>query len=160
MKRMAQGAHTTLSQLYVEDLFVCYILEDSLRRVKVKHRTAIPAGTYRLGLNPWAGMNTRYGPLMKGRHEGMVEVLGIPNFSMVFFHIGNYHTDTSGCLLTGSYYQMVDGDYRVLHSAAAYRELYPKLVERIQEGDTCLEITELESLHYKEEKLNLKNIKK
>ena len=49
-----------------------------------------------------------------------------------FFHTGNYHTDTAGCLLTGSYYQLVKGDYRVLHSAHAYKRVYPLLVEQLK----------------------------
>lgn len=73
-----------------------------------------------------------------------MEVRGIPNFSLVFFHTGNFHTDTAGCLLTGSYYQLVKGDYRVLHSAHAYKRVYPLLVEQLKQGnDRLVVVSEL-----------------
>ena len=87
--------------------------------------TCIPEGEYRLRLNSWAGMNARYGNRYGGLHKGMIKITGVPEFSLVFIHIGNYHTDTRGCPLVGSYWQLLDGDYRVLHSAAAYRFVYP-----------------------------------
>lgn len=132
--RVARGKNTTLGHLYINGLFCCYILEDTVRDRKIAGRTAIPAGQYTLGLNTMAGMNTRYSSRYAAMHRGMVEVRGIPDFSLVFFHIGNYHTDTAGCLLTGSYWQLIDGDYRVLHSAAAYKYAYPRLVEQIEQG--------------------------
>jgi len=136
--RIAEGVNTTLGQLYIDNIFQCYILEDIIREAKIPGETAIPAGTYRLGLNTFAGMNAKYHSRYSHMHRGMVEVKGIPNFNLVFFHIGNYHTDTSGCLLTGSYYQLMDGDYRVLHSADAYKRVYPLLVEAAEQDQSLL----------------------
>src|SRR5690606_16023518 len=133
--RVAQGKNTTLSHLYIGGLFCCYLLEDSLRPEKVGGHTAIPAGKYRLRLNTWAGMNVHYQGRYPKLHRGMVEIVDIPDFSLVFIHIGNYHTDTAGCPLTGSYWQLIDGDYRVLHSAAAYKRAYAQLLEAIDAGD-------------------------
>jgi len=131
--RIAEGEHTTLGQLYINNLFQCYILEDKIREHKIPGETAIPAGTYRLALNRMAGMNTSYHNRYVALHRGMIEVTGIPNFNLVFIHIGNYHTDTRGCLLTGSYYQLINDDYRVLHSADAYKRVYPLLVHAAEE---------------------------
>lgn len=138
--RVAAGKNSTLGHLYIGDLFGCYILEDTVRTHKIPGITAIPTGEYTLGLNTTAGMNAHYGNRYASMHRGMVEVRGIPNFSLVFFHIGNYHTDTAGCLLAGSYWQLIDGDYRVLHSAHAYKRVYPLLVEEINEGNERLVI--------------------
>lgn len=132
--RIAEGLNTTLGQLYIDDVFQCYILEDKRRPDKIPGFTAIPEGEYPLGLNGTAGMNAAYHSHYPQMHQGMVEVRGIPNFSLVFFHIGNYHTDTRGCLLTGSYYQLIDGDYRVLHSAAAYKRVYPLLAKAAEKA--------------------------
>ncbi|MFC6101483.1 DUF5675 family protein [Olivibacter domesticus] len=132
--RIAEGENTTLGQLYINDLFQCYILEDKIRDTKIPGETAIPAGEYQLFLNKVASMNSRYRSRYTKLHKGMVEVRGIPNFTLVFFHIGNYHTDTRGCLLTGSYYQLIDGDYRVLHSADAYKKVYPLLAKAAAAG--------------------------
>lgn len=133
--RVAEGKNTTLSHLYIGGLFCCYLLEDRLRPVKVAGSTAIPAGRYGLRLNTWAGMNVLYRGRYPKLHRGMVEITGIPGFSGVFIHIGNYHTDTRGCPLTGSYWQLIDGDYRVVHSAAAYKRAYARLVEAIDAGN-------------------------
>ncbi|GAA4777941.1 hypothetical protein GCM10023231_00470 [Olivibacter ginsenosidimutans] len=132
--RIAEGLNTTLGQLYINGLFACYILEDQVRDEKIPGMTAIPQGEYPLCLNGTASMNNRYRSRYNLMHRGMVEIRGIPNFNLVFFHVGNYHTDTSGCLLTGSYYQFIDGDYRVLHSAAAYKRVYPLLATAAEEG--------------------------
>ncbi|SFC19055.1 hypothetical protein SAMN05421747_1066 [Parapedobacter composti] len=133
--RVAQGKNSTLSHLYIGGLFACYLLEDSIREEKIPGATCIPEGEYRLRLNPWAGMNARYSVRYPKVHRGMVEITGIPDFSLVFIHIGNYHTDTRGCPLTGAYWRLVDGDYQVLHSAAAYKFVYPQLVEAIERGN-------------------------
>jgi len=136
--RVAEGTNTTLGQLYINNIFQCYILEDKIREHKIPGETAIPAGQYQLGLNKTAGMNTKYKSRYNQMHQGMVEIRGIPNFTLVFFHIGNYSTDTRGCLLTGSYYQLISGDYRVLHSADAYKRVYPLLVEAAAAGSTLV----------------------
>lgn len=138
--RLKQGKQSTLSHLYLDGLFLCYILEDAIREIKINGQTCIPEGRYQLGINKTAGMNMRYGQLYGHVHQGMVEVKGIVNFSLVFIHIGNYHADTAGCLLTGSYYQLFEGDYRVLHSAMAYKELYPLILEKLNAGDCFIEI--------------------
>ncbi|AIM38990.1 hypothetical protein KO02_21560 [Sphingobacterium sp. ML3W] len=139
--RRRQGKNSTLSHLYLNGIFICYVLEDAIREVKIRGETCIPEGIYALGLNKTAGMNVRYKQLHGGMHQGMVEVKGIPNFSLVFIHIGNYHQDTEGCLLTGSYYQFFDGDYRVLHSAAGYKTLYPLILEKLHAGACFLKIS-------------------
>ncbi|QNL51980.1 hypothetical protein H8S90_10615 [Olivibacter sp. SDN3] len=138
--RTASGLNTTLGELYINERFQCYILENTVRDTKILGATAIPEGKYELGFNATAGMNANYANRYPQWHQGMIEVRAIPDFSLVFFHIGNYHTDTRGCLLTGSYYQLIDHDYRVLHSAAAYKRVYPLLAEAIASGDAKLEI--------------------
>ncbi|SEM07763.1 hypothetical protein SAMN05216436_101340 [bacterium A37T11] len=138
--RTAQGKNSTLSHLYINGRFACYLLEDRIRDHKIAGITCIPEGTYLLKLNKLAGMNATYAGRYAKLHEGMVEIAGIPNFSLVFIHIGNYHTQTAGCPLTGSYWQLVDGDYRVLHSAAAYKEVYPMLLQAIKAGNDQVQV--------------------
>src|SRR5690606_31897540 len=133
--RVAQGKNSTLSHLYIGSLFCCYLLEDSIRMEKIQGLTCIPEGEYRLRLNTWAGMNAKYTPKYPRLHRGMIEITGIPNYSLVFIHIGNYHTQTAGCPLTGSYWRGLDGAYQMLHSAAAYKYVYPLLVVEIEQGN-------------------------
>ncbi|HWV74273.1 MAG TPA: DUF5675 family protein [Pseudosphingobacterium sp.] len=138
--RIAEGEHTTLGQLHINNIFQCYILEDKIREHKIPGETAIPAGQYQLALNSTAGMNAKYKSRYNQMHQGMVEIRGIPNFTLVFFHIGNYHTDTRGCLLTGSYYQLINDDYRVLHSADAYKRTYAALLSQLETGNEIMQI--------------------
>ena len=133
--RVAQGKHSTLSHLYIAGLFVCYLLEDTVRDYKVPGETAIPPGNYGLSLNHWAGMNDDYAPRYPAFHEGMVEIIEIPNYQLVFFHAGNDHTHTRGCPLTGSYWVLENGDYRVLGSQLAYAFVYPLLINEIKRGN-------------------------
>ena len=138
--RVAEGKKSTLSHLYINDIFCCFLLEDKLREVKIPGETAIPEGTYQLKLNNNAGMNRSYRQRFANMHQGMVEIDGIPNFDLVFIHIGNYLTDTSGCPLTGHYWTMANGDYMVNQSALAYKLVYPKLLSQIRAGNTELQV--------------------
>ena len=49
--RVAQGKNSTLSHLYLNDIFQCYLLEDRIREVKIPKQTAIPTGVYKLNIN-------------------------------------------------------------------------------------------------------------
>lgn len=136
--RVAQGKHSTLSHLYINGLFCCYLLEDLVREKKIAGETAIPPGNYGLSLNHWAGMNARYASRYPKLHEGMVEIIEIPNYQLVFFHTGNNHTHTKGCPVTGSYWELVEDDYEVGRSREAYRYVYPMLLAEIKRGNDRL----------------------
>lgn len=129
--RVAQSLNTTLSHLYLDDVFQCYLLEDAIRKEKLPGKTCIPEGTYSMNLNTWGAMNEKYEEKFGQMHKGMIEITGIPNYSSVYIHIGNYHTDTKGCPLTGCYYELRNGDYIMQQSAIAYNRIYRKLVRNI-----------------------------
>jgi hypothetical protein len=126
--RVAEGKQSTLSQLYIDGIFQCYLLEDKIRAIKIPKQTAIPAGNYTLRLNTWGGMNKdyfqKYGPM----HQGMIEIADLPTFDAVYIHIGNTIQNTSGCPLVGLSYIKKDGDFQVIQSRDAYRQVYPKLL--------------------------------
>ncbi|WP_262249993.1 DUF5675 family protein [Parapedobacter soli] len=136
--RVAQGKHSTLSHLYIGGLFCCYLLEDRIRDEKIAGETCIPPGDYGLSLNLSATMHTEYAKRFPRLHKGMVEIVEIPNFRLVFVHIGNYHHETWGCPLTGLYWQWLDGDYQVKGSQTAYEFVYPMLVAEIKKGNDRL----------------------
>jgi len=140
LKRVRQGNHSTLSELYINGRFQCYGLEDTVRDVKIKGRTAIPAGTYTLGLNRGGGMNTAYKKRFPDMHQGMIEIRTIPNFSLVYIHIGNTHEDTEGCLLVGTYFHKSNDDWGVYQSADAYKQLYGTIIEQVKIGQVTLKI--------------------
>ncbi|MEN5379216.1 DUF5675 family protein [Sphingobacterium kitahiroshimense] len=135
-----QGKESTLSELYLDDQFVGYGLEDAVRKTKIKGSTAIPPGKYRLGLNTYGAMNARYKRKFPKIHRGMIEIMQIPNFNYVYIHIGNHIGDTSGCVLVGNKMALVDGDYEIYQSKKAYVALYEKLVEMMVNGEVFIEV--------------------
>lgn len=142
VKQIRQGKNSTLSELYIDDEFICYVLEDSVREVKIKGSTAIPAGRYKLGFNRYGAMNGRYKRLFPDFHKGMIELTGIPNFSYVYIHIGNIYADTSGCLLVGKTmkYRKRDDEYEIYQSKEAYISLYERLVAMMEKGEVFIEV--------------------
>lgn len=139
--RQAQGKNSTLSHLYINGEFTCYVLEDSVRDVKIKGSTAIPAGRYRLAFNRYGGMNARYKRRFPDLHRGMIELQNVPNFSYIYIHIGNTFADTEGCLLVGKRMKKLDdGDYEIYKSQKAYKELYARLADSMEQGEVYLVI--------------------
>jgi len=138
--RVAEGKQSTLSQLYIDDIFQCYLLEDKIRDVKIPKQTAIPKGNYTLRLNTWGGMNAEYRQKFPKLHKGMIEINGLPNFSFVYIHIGNTYLQTAGCPLCGFGFEMVNGDYQVLRSKDAYQMIYPKLLALAQDNQNGISI--------------------
>ncbi|MDR2273515.1 MAG: DUF5675 family protein [Sphingobacterium sp.] len=142
VKRIAKGENSTLSEIYVNGEFFCYGLEDSVRDYKIKGSTAIPAGSYKLGLNTYGAMNARYNRLFPGLHKGMIEIQGIPDFSYVYIHIGNNFGDTAGCLLVGYTMKLIRriSEYEIYQSKKAYKALYKRLLSLMAQGEVCLQI--------------------
>ena len=126
--RVAQGKESTLSQLYINGIFQCYLLEDKIREVKIRSQTAIPKGIFSLKLNTIGAKNVDYKKAFGKLHQGMIEITGLPNFNFVYIHTGNTIKDTAGCPLCGFGFSFVDGNYQVTQSVAAYKIIYPKLV--------------------------------
>lgn len=133
--RVAQGMQSTLSHLYINGLFACYLLEDSIRENKIPGQTCVPTGVFTLTLNKTSGMHNRYLKDYPKMHKGMIEIAELPNFNLVFFHKGNTHLDTKGCPLIGHYWIKVEEDFQVMLSGYAYRQVYPLLVDQILQGN-------------------------
>lgn len=126
--RIAQGKQSTLSQLYINGIFQCYLLEDKIRETKIPSETAIPKGIFSLKLNTHGAMNVKYKSAFGKLHQGMIEISDLPNYSSVYIHCGNTIVQTAGCPLCGFGFQFINGNYQVIQSIAAYKMIYPKLV--------------------------------
>jgi Family of unknown function (DUF5675) len=126
--RVAQGKNSTLSQLYINEIFQCYLLEDKIRAEKIAFETAIPTGVFSLKLNTYGAKNVDYKKAFGKLHEGMIEIASLPNYSSVYIHSGNTIIQTAGCPLCGFGFQFANGDFQVSQSIAAYKMIYPKLV--------------------------------
>lgn len=138
--RVAEGKKSTLSHLYIDGIFQCFLLEDKIRAVKIMKETAIPTGTFDLVKNTWGGMNEKYRQKFPAMHQGMIEIARLPTYHSVYIHIGNTIKDTAGCPLCGLSYILKDGDYQVLQSTDAYKIIYPKLLKVVGSGDKAIQI--------------------
>ncbi|MEN5379071.1 DUF5675 family protein [Sphingobacterium kitahiroshimense] len=139
--RKQQGKNSTLSEIYLNNQFICYGLEDIPRPKKIAGSTSIPVGIYPLGFNKDGGMNGNYYDRFPKLHRGMIEIKSIPGFSYVYIHIGNTHKETAGCLLVGTGYLLEKEDYRLVQSVTAYKKLYGMLVEMMEKGEVFIEVT-------------------
>lgn len=91
LKRLHRTEYSTIGELYVDGKFECYTLEDKEREVKIKSETAIPKGTYIVGIT------------LSNRFKRMLPILiDVPNFEGVRIHSGNTNHDTEGCILVGT----------------------------------------------------------
>ena len=139
--RVEQTERSTLGHLYIDGVFACYTLEDALRKEKMPGKTAIPVGNYLLKLNTGGGMNQQYERKFEEIHEGMLEIIGIPNFRYVYLHVGNHHEHTAGCPLLGmSYGRDKHFHFQVTSSSLAYAKVYPVLVEMVMSKPAVLQV--------------------
>ncbi len=139
-RRLFQTAEETISILYLNGSFVCWILEDQHRAVKVWGDTRIPAGEYKLELRKEGRQHKQYERKFSLIHIGMIHLMDVPNFKYIQFHIGNDEDDTAGCPLAGNYPMPIEKGYIVLQSTIAYKRVYPVIAKAILQGDTYWEI--------------------
>lgn len=119
--------------LFIGDKFECYTLEDEHRTTKVWGETRIPEGCYKVELRTEGGFHERYKAKYPSWHRGMLWVKDVPGFEYILIHIGNDDDDTAGCLLVGS---TADKDKGFIGaSAKAYKDLYLKVIEAIDNGE-------------------------
>lgn len=83
---------SSISKLFVDGLYECDILEDTVRAAnsKIFGKTAIPAGRYQIVMT----MSTRFKRILP-------LLVGVPGYEGVRIHPGNKPEDTEGCLLPG-----------------------------------------------------------
>jgi hypothetical protein len=116
---------TTLGSLFIDDHWQCHTLEDVIRPrgEKVRNKTAIPPGRYKLILS----MSNRFKKIMP-------EVINVPMFTGIRIHSGNTAKDTAGCLLVG---QTRSVETRSIgRSRFAYTALMIKLTAAVKAGNT------------------------
>ena len=91
VKRKIKSANSTIGELYIDNIFQCYTLEDVERKEKIVGKTAIPAGSYDVIINE-SNRFKRKLPLL----------MNVPNYAGVRIHPGNTAADTEGCILVGT----------------------------------------------------------
>jgi hypothetical protein len=125
-RRFEYGQNYTVSRLYVDGVYQCYILEDVVRApgVKVAGATAIPAGKYTVIID-----------FSEHFQKDLPHILNVPMFDGVRLHAGNTDLDTEGCLLVGMGW---GGGDNVSNSRVAFDALFPKLQKAIADEDEII----------------------
>lgn len=120
-KRQLGTVGYTLSNLYVDDVWECWILEDETHDgPKIPGKTSIPAGTYQIVMD-----------YSNHFQKVLPHLLNVPDFEGIRIHPGNAPKDTEGCLLPG---QTSSPGY-VYNSRAAYDNLVSKIRAAISHGE-------------------------
>lgn len=112
---------------------LCGTMEDTYRQVKVKGRTRIPAGTYKIKLRNEGTLTQKYAQKFPDIHRGMLWLQNVPGFEYIYIHLGNTADDSEGCILLGSSVNYITGFQG--ESVPAYRDVYTLLSNQILAED-------------------------
>jgi len=133
---------TTLSSLFIDGVWECFVLEDIPRHKKVWGETRISGGKYEI-VKRFAGRHYRRYSKSMG-HEFSLYIPNVPNFTWIMIHIGNEHVDTAGCLLVGTGVESRDGNFKLQNSKNAYENLYEKIKTVIDKDRVYIEIIRID----------------
>lgn len=136
LKRIALRPTYTIGKLYIDDVYFCDTIEDTVRDLnkngkfdngekKVHSKTAIPYGTYEI---KWT-----YSPRFK---KYTPQLMNVPSFEGIRIHAGNTSADTEGCLILGKNKQVG----KVLNSRATINKFYQIIKEACSNGNVTIEI--------------------
>jgi hypothetical protein len=112
LTRLEIDHDATIGELRIDGDWFCWTLEDRVRARKIKHETAIPAGTYQVQITHSQRFNVE-----------MPQVMNVPEFAGIRIHPGNTAADTSGCILVGGHRQ----GNKITDSRTAYQALMTRL---------------------------------
>lgn len=133
-KRVAANDDSTLGILYIDSEPFAFVIEDEFREKKVPGETRIPDGTYFLGLRKQLTPLTKKYLARYPWFKYHIEVLDVPNFTGIYFHVGNTEKDTAGCQIIGYQAGFQNGNYRNYNSLAAFKDFYEKIYPVLEKG--------------------------
>lgn len=114
-----------IGELYIDDKFECFTLEDIERPLKIAGVTAIPRGHYEIVIT----FSARFG-------KPLPLLLNVPGFDGVRIHTGNTSSNTEGCLLVGK----SRTNNSITQSRDAFNVLFPKLQAAAAKEKIIIEI--------------------
>lgn len=125
---ISETENSTVSKLTIRGNFICFVVEDGQRDIKVYGETRIDAGE---GLKMVKRRHGRFYEKYKAKygHGHVWEIIGLKRHTNVLVHIGNTVIDTLGCLLT-NYGIMLNPKTKLFYgvdSANAYKEFYNEM---------------------------------
>lgn len=101
---------------------------DRLVAAKVRGSTAVPTGTYQVGV--------RFSP-KEGRN--VLCLLDVPAFQFINIHVGNDEKDTEGCLLVGLARNTLTG--KITKSKLAVEWLENRYLEAARRGEVSIVVS-------------------
>jgi hypothetical protein len=125
------SSKTSIGELYINDVFFCYTLEDTdrnlmqtmgkkeIEELKIYGKTAIPYGRYEVIMS-WSNKFKCIMPLVNG----------VVGYTGIRIHKGNSEVDTLGCLLVG----MKKGIDKITNSTDAFDRLFILLKDACAKG--------------------------
>ena len=87
VERIHSNDDATLSVIFIDGVFECFGIEDEFREDKVAGETRIKADIYTLGIRDVGGFHNRYSKKFPDFHQGMIQVLNVPEFEYILLHI-------------------------------------------------------------------------
>lgn len=131
---IASTQDSTLSRLWmqkqseghvIEERGLTWILEDGQRSTKIKGRTGIPAGRYRLRPTRQSKFYAQYQADKSLKLKYVLTIENVPNFSLIRVHPGIDITDTEGCPLPGlATNQDTNGNFVLSRSKEALKRIH------------------------------------
>ena len=149
LKRIAKKEKYTIGRLMMQDkqngewVWLADTIEDrdrgldqsmseaNIARIKVKHQTAIPTGTYEIDMNTVSGTFVKkvlYKDFCGGKEPRLKYVKG---FSGILIHSGTDQDSSSGCIIVGQ--NKVVG--KVINSWATFKRVYMLLKRAANNGE-------------------------
>lgn len=149
LRRTAKKAKYTIGHLYMQDkqngewVRIADTIEDkdrgldqsmslaNIERIKVKHQTAIPTGTYEIQMDVVSGTFSKkqlYKEFCGGKVPRLKYVKG---FSGILIHSGTDQDSSSGCIIVGE--NKVVG--KVINSWATFKRVYAVLKRAYNNGE-------------------------
>ena len=140
------GPKYTIGHLYINGQYFCDVIEDQDRglkasmlreeilKKKVKHKTAIPYGTYMVSMQI---PSPKYSTKDKYKFTGgrMPRILTVPGFDGILIHPGRTQEDSSGCLIVGLNKQVG----QVINSFATFQKLW-NILEKANKNNEPISI--------------------
>ena len=138
--RFGGGDNQTIGALHINGVFECFTLEDEHREVKVKGETRIPAGIYKLDFRKTDSPLTLKYRKKYGFFKYHLEVQNVPNFNYIYIHVGNFESQTDGCLLLGE----TATKTTIGRSVVAWSRVYKEVSKALEAG----ELVKIEYIDY------------
>lgn len=124
--KIDQTEHSTVSKMFIDGHFICFVIEDGEHENKIHGSTRIPGGRYEIIKDYTTKFTYQWGYCWW--------VQNVPGFSEIKIHKGNRIIDTEGCLLPNLEIGYDGRNYYGRNSKAGY--------------DRMMHILQSEEMHY------------